>query len=234
MPEPRGTIVLVHGAWHGPWCWELLTPWLQAQSLAVAAIELPSVASAVPAGLARDAEHLNAALSGITGPVILCGHSYGGMVVSAADTQAADVRHLIYLSAYMAQGGESVESSLRRGGERRPGHWIRHLPDGRTRVDAARAPELFFHDCTAAIQSWAVARLRPHWGECLGQSVPDPAWRRHPSTYVVCTADRALSPGLQHDIYARRAQQVATLASGHSPFLSCPQQLAQLLVSAIP
>jgi pimeloyl-ACP methyl ester carboxylesterase len=233
MPEARATIVLVHGAWHGPWCWERLTPYLQAQSLAVATVELPSVASSTPAGLAQDAEHLTRTLKGIPGPVILCGHSYGGMVISAADTREADVRHLVYLCAYLTEAGESVESSLRSAGERRPGHWIRRLSDGRTQVDAQRAATLFFNDCAAPVRDWAIARLRPHWGECLAQSVDDPAWRRHASTYVVASADEALSPRLQREFYSARAGRVVSLPGGHSPFLSRPAQLAQILASTL-
>jgi len=230
MPETRATVVLVHGAWHGSWCWELLRPPLLAQSLAVQTVELPSATSAAAVGLSEDAAHLSAALSILAGPVILCGHSYGGMVISAADTSGADVRHLVYLCAYMTEAGESLESSLRNAGERRPGYWIRRLGDGRTEVDATRAAALFYNDCPDATRTWALARLRPHWGRCLAEGVQSPAWRRHPSTYVTCEQDRALAPHIQRATYAPRAQRRICLDSGHSPFLSQPQQLAQVLV----
>lgn len=231
MPETRATVVLVHGAWHGSWCWELLRPLLRGQSLAVHSLELPTAASAVAAGLTHDARHLNTVLSTIRGPIILCGHSYGGMVLSAADTTGADVRHLVYLCAYMTEAGESVESSLRNAGERRPGHWIRRLSDGRTGVDAARAGPLFYNDCNEATRTWALAQLRPHWGRCLADTVQSPAWRRHHSTYVACAQDRALAPQIQQRTYGARAQCLVSLDSGHSPFLSQPQQLAQVLGS---
>ncbi|HEV2704054.1 MAG TPA: alpha/beta hydrolase [Steroidobacteraceae bacterium] len=234
MPEVRATIVLVHGAWHGSWCWEFLKPQLLARSLSVRAVQLPSASSAVPVGLSEDARHLSELLSTILGPVILCGHSYGGMVISAADTDRADVRQLVYLCAYMTEAGESLESSLRKAGERRPGHWIRHLPDGSTRVDAARAAQLFYDDCPDVTRTWALAQLRPHWGRCLSDCVASPAWHRHPSTYVACDRDQVLAPQIQRDTYARRAQQCLTLASGHSPFLSHPEQLAQALASIAP
>jgi pimeloyl-ACP methyl ester carboxylesterase len=231
MPEAPATIVLVHGAWHGPWCWQLLTPHLQAHGHAVQLLELPSVASAAPVGLEEDARQLTILLNRVSGPVILCGHSYGGMVISAADLAAADVRQLVYLCAYMTEAGESVESSLRRAGERRPGHWIRRQSDGRTLVDGQRAAALFYNDCSDAIQSWAVEQLRPQWGQTLSQACAQPAWRAHASTYVVCSDDRVIAPCIQRATYAARAQRVITLASGHAPFLSRPLQLAQVLVS---
>ncbi|MGC1457938.1 MAG: alpha/beta hydrolase [Steroidobacteraceae bacterium] len=231
MPETRATVVLVHGAWHGSWCWELLKPHQLAGSLAVQTLELPSATSAVPVGLAEDARHLNAQLATVAGPIILCGHSYGGMVISAADTGCADVRHLVYVCAYLTEAGESVESSLRSAGERRPGHWIRRLPDGATCVDGARAAALFYNDLAEPTRTWALPKLRPHWGRCFADCAGSPAWRRHPSTYVVCDQDQALAPRIQREIYGVRAQACVTLASGHSPFLSQPQQLAQVLLS---
>jgi pimeloyl-ACP methyl ester carboxylesterase len=233
MSAPRATVVLVHGAWHGPWCWQALVPHLQAQGLATLCPALPS-AGETPAGLAQDAAHVGEVLRTVTGPVILCGHSYGGMVVSAAPTGTVEIRQLVYVCAYLTEVGESLESSLRNAGERRPGHWIRRLPDGRSRVDAGRAAALFFADCPRATQDWAVERLGPHWAQVLSQPIADPAWRRHPSTYVLCTADRALAPRLQREVYGRRAHQLVTIDSGHSPFLSRPQQLTQVLAALAP
>jgi pimeloyl-ACP methyl ester carboxylesterase len=205
-------------------------PYLEAQGLAVQCPSLPS-AGETAAGLAEDAAHVGEVLRHLEGPVILCGHSYGGMVISATDMGRTDIRQLFYLCAYLAEAGESLESSLRNAGERRPGHWVRRLPDGRTRVDATRAAALFYADCSAATQAWAIGQLRPHWAQVLSQAVAAPAWRRHPSTYVLCATDRALAPRLQREVYGPRAQQQVTLDSGHSPFLSRPQQLAQVLAA---
>jgi pimeloyl-ACP methyl ester carboxylesterase len=204
-------------------------PHLLAQSLAVRSLELPSVSGAVPAGLAEDARYLSTILTQVAGPVVLCGHSYGGMVISAADTGQADIRHLVYVCAYLPAPGESVESSLRAAGERRPGHWIRRRADGSTVVEADRAGALFYQDCSAATRDWAVGQLRPQWGQALSDPVGPPARLRHPSTYVVCSEDQALPPRIQREIYAPRAQQAVTLDSGHSPFLSRPLRLAQVL-----
>jgi len=229
-PGPRATVVLVHGAWHGPWCWELLRPYLEAEGLGVQCPALPS-AGPVPADLAADASRVREVLRRVSGPVVLCGHSYGGMVISATDTERADVRALVYLCAYMTAPGQSLESSLRDAGERRPGHWARPLPDGRCRVDARRAADLFYHDCPDATRNWAVTQLRPHWAGVLGEPIAMPAWQRHRCTYVQCTGDRALDPRIQREIYAPRARQIVTLDSSHSPFLSQPRQLAQVLAA---
>jgi pimeloyl-ACP methyl ester carboxylesterase len=228
LGSPRATVVLVHGAWHGPWCWQLLLPHLVRQGLAVLCPALPS-AGETPAGLAEDASLVSAVLRDIAGPVVLCGHSYGGLVISAVDTSQGDIRRLVYLCAYMPEAGESLETSLRNAGERRPGHWVRRLPDGRTQVDGERAAALFYQDCPDTTQSWAIGQLRPHWAQVLSQTVAQPAWQRHTSTYVLCNEDQALAPRIQREVYGPRAQQVVTLHSSHSPFLSQPRQLAQVL-----
>ena len=228
LPSPRATLVLVHGAWHGPWCWQRLLPQLARQGLAVQCPALPSAGDA-PAGLAEDASRVSAVLRGIAGPVVLCGHSYGGLVISAVETGQVDIRRLVYLCAYMPEAGESLETSLRNAGERRPGHWVRRLPDGRTQVDGERAAARFYQDCPDATQNWAIEQLRPHWAQVLSQPVAQPAWQRHASTYVLCNADLALAPRIQREVYGPRAQQVVTLQSSHSPFLSQPRQLAQVL-----
>lgn len=155
------------------------------------------------------------------------------MVISATDPGQTDIRRLVYVCAYMTRAGESLESSLRNAGERRPGHWVRHLPDGRTQVDAERAGLLFYQDCPDAIRNWAIGQLRPHWAQVLAQPVDVPAWQRQPTatTYVICNADRALAPRIQREVYGPRAQQVVTLESSHSPFLSQPLELAQVLAA---
>jgi pimeloyl-ACP methyl ester carboxylesterase len=231
MPEARAALVLIHGAWHGPWCWQRLVPHLATVFSAVHRLALPSVDSPDPAGLAEDVRHLNDALRRISGPVILCGHSYGGLVVACADPDAADIRHRVYLAAYLADPGESMEASLRSAGERRPGHWIRRRPDGRTEVDAARAAERFYADCDTQTQNWAVAQLRPHWAQAFTQTAGSQPGRTQASTYIVCRDDQVLPARIQRDTYAPRVQHLLTLDGGHSPFLSQPQVLARALVS---
>jgi pimeloyl-ACP methyl ester carboxylesterase len=206
-------------------------PYLRACGIPVRCPGLPSMDSPTAAGLAEDARHIAAVAGAIDGPVVLCGHSYGGLVISAADLSRSDARQLVYLCAYLTEAGESMDASLRAAGERRPGHWIRHLPPGRTQVDPGRAAALFYADCVDETRSWAAARLRPQWAQALSGTAAQPNWRALPSTYVICGADRALSPAIQRDVYAVRARRSVTLDSGHAPFLSQPQALAQVLVA---
>ena len=246
------TIVLVHGAWHGSWCWERVAGLLAAQGLQIRTVDLPStggpdiatIGSAAaarpgtgagameppsagalqPPGLAEDAAAVRAALADL-GPVILCGHSYGGMVISAAG-HLPQVRRLVYLCAFMPEAGESVESIL--AADRRAGYWMRRRGPW-TVPDPARAPAVFYGDCEAAVQAWAGARLRPQSTRAFGESLEEPAWKHQPSTYVVCARDGVIQPAIQRGRLAPRAGEVVELDSAHAPFLSRPVEVAALL-----
>ena len=118
----------------------------------------------------------------------------------------------------MGEGGQEVTASLR------------HGPDGFI-VDPARAADLFYGDLAPAEAARAVAQLRP-MGLGGGPEVDGrPAWKDRPSTYVVCTADRATPPAAQRAM-ASRAPPVVEWPTAHSPFLARPADLAALIVAA--
>jgi pimeloyl-ACP methyl ester carboxylesterase len=101
--EPKPTVVLVHGAWADGSSWAAVTAQLQRQGFTVR----------VPAnplrGVASDAQYLRDYLATIPGPIVLVGHSYGGMVITNAATGNANVRALVYVNAFLPEKGETVE-----------------------------------------------------------------------------------------------------------------------------
>jgi pimeloyl-ACP methyl ester carboxylesterase len=219
------TILLVHGAWHGSWCWQRVTPLLERRGLAVRTVDLPSVGAepGTATDLSADAAAVRAVVDDIAGPVVLCGHSYGGMVIS--HVAAERVVRLVYLCAFMPAEGESLVSI--RGGKHSP--WILALDGGLTLPDPAQADAVFYADCDAATRKWAKSRLRPQSGATVIEPVPRPAWRKIPSTYVVCANDMAIPADLQRTVFAPRASEVLELHASHSPFLSQPAAVADLL-----
>jgi|HubBroStandDraft_4_1064222.scaffolds.fasta_scaffold168518_2 pimeloyl-ACP methyl ester carboxylesterase len=225
------TLVLVHGAWHGGWCWQRLTPHLERLGVFVRVVELPSVGAPARSAvdLSRDAATVRSVIDSAPAPLVLCGHSYGGMVISQAAAGARSVARLVYLCAFMPAEGQSLVDI----GEGELAPWIVRLGDGRTLPDLSRASELFFGDCDAATQTWAVEQLRPQPPAPFEEPVPVPAWRSIPSTYIVCTQDRAFPPELQREVFAARASEVAELECSHSPFLSQPARLAELLAGCV-
>lgn len=213
--------LLVHGAWHGAWCWDEV----RAHLPDAVAIDLPSN-HVEGAGFTDDVAAVRAALDGMS-DVVLCGHSYGGAVITEAGAHGS-VRHLVYLCAFVPDVGETVM-----GLSGSPGFEPSTLSSGLTiegddllvTPDVAR--EAFYADC----EQQPVDRLVPHPMRAFGVEPAAAAWRDTPSTYVVCTQDRAIQPGLQRQMAARCTTTVELEAS-HSPMLSMPERVAEILRSA--
>ena len=218
------TVVLVHGAFHDAWCWESVRTALDERGIANLAPDLPLD------GLDVDAATVRAVLDAVDGPVVLCGHSYGGMVISQAASGRDDVERLVYLCAVQVADDDEMATVMR------PTPLMEHLQhgdDGGMSVDIAFATECFYHDCEPALAAAAVARLRPHTSGIGTNASADvvtlpPAWQGIPSTYVVCTDDRAVHPDSQRDM-ARHADDVVVWDTSHSPMLSRPELVATLL-----
>jgi pimeloyl-ACP methyl ester carboxylesterase len=234
------TYVLVHGAMHGAWCWERVVPLLQSSGHAVIAPDLPGHgADRTPRAavtLARYAACVSDLLKAAAEPVILVGHSMGGMVVSAAlDARPAKVRHLVYLSAVVPRDGESMNEASGRG------LWPNEALEGGLqvaeggashRISAAAARATFFSDLSEGDAAAAYLRLTPQPNAPLGERVrlTSGGLEHVPRTYIYCENDQALIPAQQqHAIDRCPGIRVLRLDSGHSPFLSQPHRLAELL-----
>jgi pimeloyl-ACP methyl ester carboxylesterase len=220
-------ILLVHGAWHGAWCWDAVVARLDAAGRRSLAVDLPSVSSGA-ATLPDDVACVRAALDGVDDEVLLVGHSYGGVVVTEAGVHPR-VTHLAYLTAFALEPGESAtENSLTGGGGSALEDAIR-IADNVITIDPEGAVPAFFHDCADGVARDAAARLRPMSLTALQGKVERAAWREKPATYAVCTDDRAVPEALQRSAAARIANTVDWPTS-HSPFLSRPDLVADLLV----
>jgi pimeloyl-ACP methyl ester carboxylesterase len=221
------TFLLVHGSWHGAWVWDHLTGSLEDRGFAVRTVDLPSVGS--PASdlgdLMDDASTITSEASSIDGDVIVVAHSYGGAATSAA-TFGSNVRRLVFLAAFMPDTGRTYPSYLP------PGPLPRYVSvgaDGTMSVPVGTSREAFYGDCSDAVVAWADTRLRPQSVRVLDVEIPAASWRSTPSTYIVTTKDGAIPEELQRS-FAAQADDVRTLCSSHSPMLSMPDELADLLV----
>jgi pimeloyl-ACP methyl ester carboxylesterase len=228
-------VVFVHGAlvFDGAWWWHRMVGPLAALGLDTRAVELPScVAPPVPpagalGGMHADADAVRAALDEEDGPVVLVGHSYGGMVITDAAAGRENVRHLVYVTAVMPDLGETMADF---GGE--PGPWMDPDPDGGTMgIKAELVPAAFMQDCDGEAVAGALERLTRQPLAVFGQAPRGVAWRVKPSTYVVCAEDRATAPEAQRG-FARRADRVVEVPTGHHPMLSKPEVLARVISEA--
>lgn len=230
MSRDFPTVVLVHGAWHGAWCWQRFTPQLTHRGVSFRTVDLPSVGArpGQAIDLSADAAAVRAVLRDIAGPVVLCGHSYGGMVISLAALGQSNVERLVYICAFVPESGDSLTSIG--GGKLAP--WVNLLDGGLTLPDLERTASVFYGDCDPASQKWATRQLRPQAGLAFEEPVPAPAWKNIASTYVVCANDGAMPARTQRGIYAPRTSTTVEIASDHSPFISRPAELADIVTQS--
>ena len=229
------TVVFVPGAWHGAWCFDPVLARLTAAGVSAIALDLPGRGAdrGELTDLHGDADRVRQVLDAIPGDVLLVGHSYGGAVITEAGVHPA-VRHLVYLAAHVLREDEScmaaaLEEATVISHDGRPdlgAHLVIH-PDGVSTLDEGVAP-LFYGDCPPAAVDWAMGQLGPQLMASLAQQPEAVAWRERPSTYVVCEQDQAIHPDLQR-ILARRCTNAVAWPTGHSPFLSQPQLVADLV-----
>ncbi len=226
--------LLVHGASHGAWCWRDVVPALERRGHAARAIDLPSHGQdRTPAGEVGLESYIEAILGALSEPAILVAHSMAGVPATAAADRAPDkVTRLVYLCAYRPENGDSV-AELRRAQDRQPLlPAIRRAPDGIAfDFDPEMAPELFYHDCSAADQAFALAHLTPQ--AIRPQAEPVPLGGRIasvPPSYILCSEDRAIPPESQRKMAASLPDRdIHERPWSHSPFFSDPEGLAALL-----
>jgi len=217
------TVVLVHGAFHDGWCWELVRQQLDERGVPNQALDLPF------SGLAGDAAAVGKLLDAIDGPVVLIGHSYGGMVISRAASGRDDVAHLVYLCAVQVDEHVDLATAMTTSDELMSAFVAGD--DGAMSVDPAAAPAVFYHDCDDELTATAVSHLRGMaFGVVQDDDDPPPAaWKQIESTYVVCSDDQTIAPESQRKM-ATNANHVVEWDTSHSPMLSRPELVADLLV----
>ena len=233
MAAPH-TVVLVHGAWHGAWCYAALQAELDRRGVASYAVDLPGhgVSPLPLSDLYGDAQLVADTLARIGGPVVLVGHSYGGAVIGEAATRHPDnVVHLVYLTAFCLDTGEALlaYNATLPPADIALGEAIRPSADGTTStVEPALCEASFYAQCPPGTAAAAIARLCPQPFSSFLQPVTGAPWKTIPSTYVRCTLDGAI-PITSQDVMAQRCAQVVTLETDHSPFASRPVETADLL-----
>lgn len=232
------SVVLVHGAWHGAWCFDRVVAGLHDAGIDAVAVDLPGHGDdRGPFGdLHTDAARVREVIDRLDGDCVLLGHSYGGAVITEAGVHPA-VQHLVFLCAFAIDAEESCMAAAVRESEAldisfegRPtlADAIVIDADGSSTVRADLAAACFYHDCDEATTNAALASLGPQPMVTLGDVPHAVAWRRRPSTYVVCTEDLAVPPDLQR-VMARRCTTTVEWPTSHSPFLSAPERIVDLL-----
>jgi len=224
-------IVLVHGSYMGPWCWDFVRPPLERHGHRVTTVDLPI---SDPAGDARAYADAIVATVDWTEPPVLVGHSMSGLVTPLVASDRP-VRSLIFLASFLAQPGASAMDQRNAEPIDSPIPLevteFSDLGDNVWAVGAGTARALFWHEATLEMASWAQARLRPQAYRVMTETSPLVAWPAStPVASIVCRADRAINPDWVRTAARKRLGVEAVEIDGdHSPMLSRPDELADLL-----
>jgi pimeloyl-ACP methyl ester carboxylesterase len=233
------TYILVHGAWHGAWCWRKLVPLLEREGHTAIAPDLPGHGQdrtpIAEVSFRAYTDRICEIIDSRTEPVILVGHSMAGAIISqAAEYRAERVKALVYLCAYLLRDGESLTQAAKRdSGSKAPPNLV--FSADRTamtfREDAIH--DILYTGCSAEDAAWAKSQLVPQatrlWAAPL--QLTEARFGQVPRVYIECLRDQAISLSLQRQMCAALpCREVLSLDTGHSPFLSAPEELAGLLV----
>lgn len=232
----RRTVLLVHGAWHGAWCWSALQCELERRSVPSFAIDLPGHGlSTRPLGdVHTDAREVVATLQLLAergdGDVVLVGHSYGGAVITQAAASATNVAHLLYVAAFALDDGESVMGLI---GALPPepialAAAMRIGDDGVATLDPDLAPAALYGDGSPELAAAALARVSGQALASFTEPVTASPRATIDSTYVLCTRDEAVAPAHQR-VMAARCTHVVELDSDHSPMITHTAELADVI-----
>lgn len=229
-------IALVHGSYHGAWCWDFLRPELERLGHRVVTVDLPISDPAYGAAdYAAEVEGaIDSALGTASVPVVV-GHSMAGLIIPIVASHRP-VARLVFLAAFLPVPGRSANDQ--RAHERIDGQlppkiaqWT-DLGDDVWMIGPRTATELFYHDAPAAVARWATQRLRPQSYRVLQEVSPLAAWPDVERSSITCRDDRAINPAWVRAAAKERLGVVPIeLEGGHSPFLTRPGDLARIIDS---
>jgi pimeloyl-ACP methyl ester carboxylesterase len=220
-------IVLVHGAWADGSCWSAVIERLQSDGFNVTAPQFPE------SSLAADVARLRQVLERQDGPTVVAGHSYGGQIMTALGTDAPNVSGLVYIAAFGLDEGESIGGLLAQGGPPTPA--LANLD-----IDSrgfAWIPEDDFVGHFAADVDPVQARVMHAVQQPLSTTTFEdvmgvPAWKSHPSWFLVAENDEAIPPDAERQFAKRMGATTIEVPSGHVAMVSHPDDVAELIETA--
>jgi pimeloyl-ACP methyl ester carboxylesterase len=219
------SIVLVHGGFVDGSGWDQVYNILKKDGYTVSVVQNPT------SSLADDVAATNRVLDAHKGPVILVGHSYGGVVITEAGNHPK-VAGLAYIAAFAPDKGESVGSLIKDPVPGAPVPPIEPAGEGFLGLNKAQFRASFAADVSAEKAAFMADSQVP-WGVgALTGAITVPAWKSKPSYYLVATEDRMIPPPAQQFMSKRVGATVVEVAGSHAVYVSQPQAVADLIVKA--
>jgi pimeloyl-ACP methyl ester carboxylesterase len=232
------TFVLVHGAWHGAWCWKKVVPLLEEAGHRVMVPDLPGHGEdATPIQELSMQGYVDRVVNAIDEqpePVILVGHSMGGIVASlAAEARPDRLRRLVYLTGFLLEDGKTLISVAEHDGEAIVLPNLVPSEDGGS-FTVRNVKDVFYADCSDEDVERAKVRLvpEPAFAFTTPVAVTEANFGRVPRAYIECVRDRAIGISAQREMHGKlNCETVISMETSHSPFFSAPEKLAEHLVS---
>jgi pimeloyl-ACP methyl ester carboxylesterase len=218
-------IVLVHGGFVDGSGWQGVYKALKKDGYTVSIVQNPTIS------LADDVAVTKRNLAAQNGPVILVGHSYGGVVITEAGNDPK-VGGLVYIAAFAPDKGESVNALIK---DPKPGAPVPPIlppQDGFLFLDRAKFRASFAGDVSVDAAAFMADSQVP-WGvEALGGTITEPAWKTKKSWYLVTTEDKMIPPDAQRAMSKRAGSTVVEVKASHSVYVSQPQAVASIIEKA--
>jgi len=218
-------VVLVHGGFVDGSGWEGVYRSLRRDGHTVSIVQNPTIS------LSDDVRVTKRVIAAQNGPVVLVGHSYGGVVITEAGNDPKVVA-LVYIAAFAPDKGESVSSLIKDPPPGAPVPPILPPQDGYLLLDKVQFPAAFAADVDAGKAEFMADSQVP-WGvEALNGTISQPAWKTKPSWYLVATDDRMIPPPAQRSMSKRAGATVVEVPGSHAVYVSQPDAVAGLIARA--
>ena len=218
-------IVLVHGGLVDGSGWKDVYKALKKDGYTVSVAQIPTIS------VADDVAVTKRAIATLNGPVILVGHSYGGVVITEAGNDPK-VAGLVYVTAFAPDKGESAAALIKNAPQGAPAPPILPPQDGYLFLDKAKFPAAFAADVNPDVASFMADSQVP-WGvEALSGVITQPAWRTKPSWYLITTEDKMIPPHAQRAMSKRAGSTVVEVKSSHAVYVSHPQAAVHFIEQA--
>ena len=225
LSKSPATIVLVHGGFVDGAGWEGVYNVLKKDGFNVSIVQNPTTT------LADDVAATKLVIAQAQGPVVLVGHSYGGVVITESGTDPK-VKGLVYITAFAPDKGKSVQSLIANPPPGAPVPPILPPQNGYLFLDKAKFRASFAGDVSEAKAAFMADSQVP-WGvNALAGEVTEPAWKSKPSWYLIATEDKMIPPPAQRQMAARAGATVAEAAGSHAIYVSKPEAVAALIAKA--
>jgi pimeloyl-ACP methyl ester carboxylesterase len=243
---------LVHGAFQGSWCWDLLIPYLEAQGHKTVTMNLPI--DNTSATLSQFADAVIQVLPKTDDDIVLVGHSMAGTVIPLV-AEAVNVRQLVFVAALIPSPGISTLDQFAHNFDADTLKSLNYQPKdpskleqfllepnmyesasiGKDFSDKGVLMDFFFHDCQLNVAQWAISKSRSQQSMAyIFERNPLKALSEVEHKYIVCSNDRIISPAWSRYAAKKRlGVNAIEIASGHCPHLSCPEFLASILTSTL-